>query len=613
MLAIIGPVIVAFSVAGAAVHGDAVALATRNVEPARLEVVDLAAGTSTTSTPLPAGDGAWGVAVASDGFWAGTFGAAGEENVVRVADGAVTATRSVDSTYVWDLDVEGSDDGDGSDGVVGVRGTPGGAFTLPAGDRPLVDTPLIAPGELGRATTVVGDRTVAGGAIGDRAILVVEELEGEGRRSILPSARAADEIVYDAEPGGGDGQVVVGTIGQDRGDPAVAVIDLDDPEAAQVVRLPGEDVVDQVLADGGRVWATARPSGALWRVDPVAGSAERVAVPRRGSETRSLDLRAGQVLGTSAEGTVWQVDPSTGEVALRTPDELGLEADAQLAQSLAVGGGAIWGGGNFAVMGTDRTTLERRTSFVPGEPKDIVVAGGTAYLAIYPVAEVWAVDGPLGQPDRVAELPDDQRRPQSIAARAAGRLAVTTTDDFGGGAVHVVDPATGAVTSAVDPLGPVLIPTGLAVHDGSLVVGTTSTPAALASLDPDTREVEWVIDDAAPAGGAMVGVAATADRVVGTPSRGEVVVVDPVAQAVVARGEVDGVLGRVRASGDGVLAATYDEVLRIELATAATTPVATDLGSEVFGYPHLAVDEDGTAYAVKGRNLIEVPYRSEDV
>ncbi len=603
MLTVIGAAVVAFSLAGAGVSGDTAYLATRNQEPSRLEVVDLAGDALVDSAPLGEGDGAWAVTPSADGVVVGTFGAPGLPNVLRYAAGAVATLGAVGSTYTWDVDA-------GTAGEVsGVLGVPGGSFEVAPGADAITPTDLIAPAETGRATAVVGGLAVAGGRLGDTALLVVEDPTApDGRRSILPSSLAGDEIVYDVEPAGDD-RVVVGTIGADRGDPAVALIDPADPEGAFTTRIPGEDVVDQVVVDRGAVYATARPSGALYRIAPGRGRTPvRIAVPRQGSETRSLDVRGGRLLGTSAEGTVWEVDPQTGAVDLRTPEDLGLTADAQLAQSIAVGGGVVYGAGSFALMTRDLATGATRTSFVPGEAKAMEVVDGTAYLAIYPVGEVWAVDGAAGEPRRVAELPDDQLRPQDLAVLPDGRLAVTTTDDFGGGAIHLVDPTDGAVTSVVDPLGPGRIPTGLAVDGDDLLVGSTSTPAVVARLDGATLAEEWVAEDALPGGGFAVGVAVTADgRVVATTSRGEIAVLDAATGAVTATSALDGVvLGEATAGPDGVVVAGYDATYRIDPATATPTAIATGLAAEVFGYPHLAADEGGAVYTIAGRDVVQV-------
>jgi ABC-type branched-subunit amino acid transport system substrate-binding protein/predicted Ser/Thr protein kinase len=108
-----------------------------------------------------------------------------------------------------------------------------------------------------------------------------------------------------------------------------------DPRTNRVTETiqAGEQTLWGVAVGAGSVWATARDSGLLWRIEPGPDPV-----------TRSIDVGVGTTFVAFGEGAVWtgnyvdgrvsRIDPRTNSVTARTP--------AGTPQSLAAGAGAAW-------------------------------------------------------------------------------------------------------------------------------------------------------------------------------------------------------------------------------------------------------------------------------
>ena len=595
----LGAAVEAFSAVGAVVADSGVHVVSRNVAPALLLAVDADAGTVVDTDQIPSGEGAWGVTAAPDGIYVGMFGARGAGNLYRWADGEVQVKAAIDALYIWDLAT-------GPDGTVyGVTSDPAQVFgySPTTGLAHLIG--VLQPGEGPRACTVHDDRLVVGGTSGGGGLLVASGTDGSGRQSILPP-QLADHQVYAARHTA-DGRVAIGTTGPGRTTPAIAVVDPADPAAAVVVRLPREITVDAVVELDGTVYATARPSGAVYALAPD-GDLRRLAVPLPGAETRTLGVVGGDVAGVSADGTVFRLAPGSGALTRWRPDDLGLPRPPQLVQSLAVRDDVVWAGGTFAVqrrrLADDATT----TWFVPGEPKDVTITpDGTAHLALYPLGEVWAVFADDDRPRRLAALPSDQPRPIALEhSTHLGCLVVTTAGSDGPGALHTIDPVTGRVDSVVGPLGSGGDPAGLALVGRTAYVGGSGGAPVVAAWDLVTQQVVWQVGDVAPGGGFVLGLAVVGNRLHTLSTRGEAAVVDLGSRQVTARRRVAETAGRLRAAGRRVLAVTTDQLLELHPSTLEPTVVADGLAAEVWGWPPLAVDEASRPHVVHGRQVARI-------
>ena len=108
-----------------------------------------------------------------------------------------------------------------------------------------------------------------------------------------------------------------------------------DPRTNRVTETiqAGEQTLWGIAVGAGSVWATARDSGLLWRIEPGPDPV-----------TRSIDVGVGTTFVAFGEGAVWtgnyidgrvsRIDPRTNTVTARTP--------AGTPQSLTAGAGAAW-------------------------------------------------------------------------------------------------------------------------------------------------------------------------------------------------------------------------------------------------------------------------------
>lgn len=595
-LTTVGPAAPGFPLSGAALRGDELVLISRNLNPTRLAVVDTRTWTVTRNETIDRGDGAWATTTAPDGIHLGIFAARGQGNLFRMAGGAPQVRALLDTQFIWDLVTAGPD-------VIGVAANPSLVFAVERATGRARDLGVLTnTGQSPRTVTVVGSRLVAGGSSAGVAWLRHTDLAGGDGRGSLPTAIRADDVVYCSATAGT--RVVLGTGGPDLRTPAVAVHDLDDPQGGLVVRLPREALVDTVAVDGTTVYATARPSGALYAIDLTSGSVSRVAVPVPQSETREVFVHRGQVIGASADGSAWAWDPASDTVQRHSPDDLGLTPRPQRAQSILARTGTVDVGGSFSISRHVRSAGTVRSVFVPGEPKALVDAGSTAYLAIYPIAEVWEWPHADPAPRRLTQLPSDQLRPIDIAyAAQLDALLVTTTDDRTRSGLHTVDPVTGRVDTVINPLGNGQTASGLHVSGTTAYVGGSGQDPAVASFNLMTGQRVWQVDDVVPGGGFVLGLAAVGTNLVVATARGVLARISLSTANVVQRRPLGFATGRMVLRGGRLLLASHDRLLQVDPVTLATTTLASGLDAQVWGWPPLSIDPAGRAWVIRDRLL----------
>ena len=588
-----------FPLSGAALRGDELVLVSRNLNPVRYAVIDVDTWTLTRTETLARGDGAWGTTAAPDGVWMGLFGARGQGNVLRMTTGAPQGRALLDTQYIWDL---ASDD---SDLMFGVATNPSSVFSLRRSTARASDLGVVtSSAQRPRTCAIVGQRVLFAGAQSGKAWMRHTDRSGRDGRTVVPPTIAQDDIVY-CSAVLSDGRVAVGTGGDGLATPAVAVFDLDDPGGAMVIRLPRESLVDTVAVEGTTVWATARPSGALYRIDASTGDLRRVAVPVPMSETRELFLRGTLVIGASADGSVWTFDRGDDTVQRRTPTDLGLVSRAQKPQSVLATDTHTDVGGSFSITRHDRSSSVATTRFVPGEPKAMVDVHGTTFMAIYPIAEIWSWAPSEDHPRRVTQLPNDQLRPIDLVyADRIDALAVSTTDDRDHSAVHTIDPVTGRVDTMFDPLGLGQTASGLHISGTALYVGGSSNEPDVAAFDILSGRKLWQVANVAPGGSFVLGLAAVGNTLVVSTATGWLARIDLRTRQLVQRRRFADEAGRMRLAGGRVLLVNADVLVEVSPTTLATTVREGNLDAEVWGWPPLDVDRNGRAWLIRGRELV---------
>lgn len=583
---------------GAARRADGWVMTSRNL-PALQVVVTAADGSMTRQVDLGRGDGAWGVAVDGPVTYLAAHGTAEAANLLAVEDGRRRPLARLATAIIWDLTVVAGE-------VVGVGTGPALRFAWSATSRRARDLGL-PRGVEPRTCVALGPGLVVGGARGGQAVLLARDHLAAADTEVLPASLAAHDGVY-CSAAAHDQRVVIGTTGPGRHGPAVAVLDPTAPGDAEVVVLADEALVDTVCpepagadpAGAGTVWATARPSGGLYRI--ADGTAHLVAIPVPRSETRALAVDGTGVHGVAADGSTWTVTPASAAVAVTPPDAAGIRLGPQRVQSLVATATHVDVGGTFSATRHPLPAGARQTRPVPGEPKALVVVDDTTYLAMYPVGELWAWPRAADRPTPVLRWRPDQIRPLDMVwVPATGRLAVATTDDAGTPMVHLIDPVSRAVHEVADPLdGGGLA--GLAVTGDVILVGGSGPTAALGAIDAGSGTVRWVVRDAIPGGGFALGLQPVDDRLVAVSTRGHAVTLDRRTRQVTAARQVAPSAGRLRRADDRLLLATGDAVLALDPATLTTTTLVDGLAGAFWGWPSLAVGPAET-WVIAGRRL----------
>jgi len=601
---ILGPASLAFPLAGAALTGGRLYVASRNVIPAALAVYDVAARTVVETVTVPTGSGAWGVTDSGlELVYIGQFGARQRPNIYRyrTTDGALAVAAAIDADYVWDL-------ASAPDGIVYGVTAPDMVFQYhPERDRTdIVGIIDRARRESVRSIAATGPRLVVGGAAAGKSMLLDVVRATRARRSILPPALADHGTVYSVDTD--DRLVAAGTTGPGLTRAGLAVVDLANPAATRTAVLEREAVVDTVRIAGDAVYCTARRSGSLYRYDRAGDSLQRLATPIPGAETRGLFADAGRLVGASAAGVVFTATLDGADVDVVDLLETGLEGRPELVQSLAAGNGRVYAGGNFGCQRHDLDPPSTSRFFVPGEPKDLELIDDILYLALYPGGEVWEYDTLKGTAYRKVVLPPEQNRPATITALpdGTGLLVGTASDRLGGGALHVYEFVGARLDTYTNPLSGGQSVAGVAAADGFAYLGGTGATGALAAFDLGARRVAWRIDAPAPDGGTLLGLVVRGRRLYGFTTRGWFLAVDLDTRAVIHRARASAAGGRLVSAGESLYGASSEQLVRFDPYSLAHEVVVDGLGARLWGYASLAADSTGAVYVIKGTDLLRV-------
>ena len=173
--------------------------------------------------------------------------------------------------------------------------------------------------------------------------------------------------------------------------------------------------------------------------------------------------------------------------------------------------------------------------------------------------------------------------------------------------MHLVDPATGRVATTPDPLGPGQTAAGLALQRDLLLVGGSGASPSVGALSLVDGRLRWRVDDVAPDGGFVLGLAVRGTTVFGLTTAGWLVAVDLTNPRLLRRRRIAAEAGRLRVTpAGGLFAITPSQLLAIDPVTLAATEVIGGLGSMVWGWPPLAVAPNGDRYVIRGRDLVRV-------
>lgn len=331
------------------------------------------------------------------------------------------------------------------------------------------------------------------------------------------------------------GRLAAGTIGTDT-HAWLLVGDAHEEGALRPVRIDEAQAIDQVALDGDVVYATTRPHGHLWRY--ADGRLRLLATPVPSSETRMLAVEAdGTVVGVASEGIVWRVDPDHGRSARLTLSPRSGTPQAPLTplqhmpMGLGYAGAHLVAGGNWSatVHAPDGSTVNYD---IPGEPKSIAGDGQSAWLALYPHAELWRYlpGSHLGDSGlhRFALWDARYNRPQTVTVAEDGHVLIAAhADQVGHGALVRVDPEVAApqepaadvgVRLHIDPFGGGLSVADVAAGSGDVAYLAAGVGAAghdgqlpVVAVDSVSGAERW--RTMLPAEGRRLGVASAGSHV----------------------------------------------------------------------------------------------------
>lgn len=392
---------------------------------------------------------------------------------------------------------------------------------------------------------------------------------------------------------------------------ALAFIDRTDPAQYTLMRLGRGGSAKNLTRAGDKFYTLL---GGLNELDRTTG-AVRSLTPQGIDlgELWGLFVREGKLWTVSAFGLAVEIDIATGAHQVHDIIAAGAPADAQLAMSVAAGGGVVYVGGTNAVSRREIATGTVTRLFAGSEAKDIDIVNGVAYFGQYSNVGVVRHDPARdGQwPTIVEKFPAGQNRPHQVIWDDVNHrlLLGLQSDTLGGGSLLVYDPVTDTMTSAINPIDARQMVRSVATHEGVAYLGgdVTGGRGVVVAWDPMTHTELWRTDPLEDAAG-VTGLVVRGPHLYVLGYRGELVVLDLLTRAVVHRSRHRDVVpdyGTLLVNRGMVYGTSKAAFFRFDPKTFARTELAT-LNGQWYGIPRSAVDEDNNFYAIRDRHLVQI-------
>ncbi|MGD7706191.1 hypothetical protein [Microlunatus sp. Y2014] len=381
---------------------------------------------------------------------------------------------------------------------------------------------------------------------------------------------------------------------------------------------PEDRYIDYMcVAADGTVYATARTSGNVYRVEADGLTLLGAPLAGDGSNLTLTELEPGVLCGASDKGRVFVMRVGEPATVFTTEDQ-GVGLPDRIMTIFAHSDGTVWaaGSGSFTVHDLANDTRRRKAHI--GEIKCFVEGPeGAVYAMQYPGCTILRVDRDTLELTEVGAI--DQYRPNAVLYDARRQQLIISSGPSLGlnqGAVSFFDLTTGAVETRKDYL-PQQIAYGMVIHAGMLhVVGDVYGEATgairdlgqIASVDLATRELRHRSSPVAD-GRSYRDIAVHRGRVYVQLRRPEGLVVrfDPVAGTAVAVGDV-GSYGDI-ASYRSSLVHTTRSNAAITLQEGESFDVRySGLPDGWYSAPHAPVSVSrGGVYGLHGGNLAFYP------
>lgn len=422
--------------------------------------------------------------------------------------------------------------------------------------------------------------------------------------NILPAELATTSEIRDITQVGQQLVLVNGSIG--------AIMDMADPGVYKVLRSPiSMGKLPQEM--NGLLYFAGGPG--VVEYNPVTGKF-------RGVNDPGITLGAvwglfphnGKLVVVSAFGLVVEIDPATSASEVHDLIVAGAPVGAQLAMSIAVGGGSVYVGGTNAVARHNLSTGGVRNVIGTDEAKDMLLVNGLLYTAQYSGKGIMAYDphGSKYELHQLAVLPESQNRPHDVLwdSERARLYFGSGSDANVYGALTVFDPATSAIeTFHADPFGDKQQVRTIARQGSTLFLGgETKGRSQVLAWDLNTKAELWRVTFS-DAPDAVCGLVVNDGLLYALGYEGKLNIVDLATRAVVHSaahpalmpkwGSLSVIQGRVY----GITSAAF---FRIDTSTFVPEVLVDGLAADWYGVPRVAVDEGNQVYAIKGRNLVRM-------
>ncbi|MCZ9880241.1 outer membrane protein assembly factor BamB family protein [Arthrobacter sp. B2a2-09] len=618
----LGPAVVQFSLMSSVLVGDTVYIGSRNLDPVRIVAFHVPTRKVIAQTELATGYSIQALAADSTGryLYAGVL---------------QDAVGTLPNLYRWDLTTLSAPatpigrigDRDVRDLSVAPNGrlyaVGGGSATKPAlwefnpstgqvGNLGIPDPGVTLARAVAATDTTVffgAGSTLGGGGSAGRACLYAYNRATQTFTLVTPSEMLADPSIRELAIFGD--KLLVSSAASTQPS-KVALMRLDNLASYSVATSIGK-TAKNFTSIGEQVYFANESGLCVYSVASNSISQLTLNGPSLG-EIWGVDAVNNKILATSGYGFVAEIDPGTGSMAATDLGEAGASATPQTVMGLAAGAGFVHAGGNGVIARHSLAAGQTVNLQAPGEAKDAVMVDGVLFTGQYSSQGIWTYDPRSGQPiHQAASFPAAQNRPLDVCWDEDNKLVLLAaqSDTEGGGSFWTYDPRTGAKQYFINPIDNRQLLRAVATRDGVAYLGgglpTLDGPGTIVAFDPVAGKELWRIE---PQMGAGISALAVQGRnLYGLTRKGGIFIIDIPKRKLVHQADISSLsygFGALVANRGVIYGVSDTTVFRIDPKTFAVSVVVADINGGWYSGPHIAADEDGLLYTLRGPNLVRI-------